>query len=60
MTYAYAPQIEATVLALAANPAVAAWAVGWLAAALGLWLRVVLPPPEDELEITAVIAGCGM
>lgn len=60
MAYAYAAEIGATVLALAAKPAVTAWAVAWLATALGLWLRVALPPAEDDIEMAMAMAGCGM
>ncbi|GGJ39129.1 hypothetical protein [Neoroseomonas lacus] len=60
MAYAYAAEIEATVLALAANPAVTSWVVAWLATALGLWLRVALPLAEDDIEVAMAMAGCGM
>jgi len=34
--------------------------VAWLATALGLWLRVALPPAEDDIEMAMAMAGCGM
>lgn len=59
MTYAFAPTIEAAARHLVANPAALAWMAGWLAAALGIWLRAVLPPGDDE-AVAIAIAGCPM
>lgn len=56
MTHAFTPACAASVLALATDPVVILWATGWLAAALGMWLRATLPPVEDE-EVAVIMAG---
>lgn len=60
MGYAFAPQIEAVALILVAHPAALAWAAGWLAAGLGLWLRAVMPPADEDLDVTIMMASCAM
>lgn len=44
--------------AVVAHPEILAWATGWIAAALGFWLRAALPPDEESSEHAALAAGC--
>ena len=54
----FALEAGAPILALMTHPATALWASGWVAAALGWWLRTVLPPPDDdEIMIALAMAG---
>lgn len=61
MTSAFlATDIGAAILAAATHPATVMWASGWVAAALGIWLRVALPPTEDDADFVIALAGSCM
>lgn len=61
MRYAVTPDIVTTLLALATDPVALMWASGWVAAALGFWLRATLPPePEDGSDTALTLAFCAM
>jgi hypothetical protein len=59
MAYVFTSELVAPILAVATDPVTMLWATSWVAAALGLWLRAVLPPTEDE-ALALALAGSMM
>ena len=55
-----ATYIGTAILAAATHPATLMWASGWVAAALGVWLRAALPPTEHDADLTIAMASSCM